>query len=140
MDIGGAFLQASEEVLNMFGMRFEYINRHKNNILCENIVISIDLKKDIEGKINLIMTEPLALKIISCMMGGMNVSSVDEMGKSALGELLNMTAGNALMKLPSGNDIDISPPEITFEKDFLINDECHTFSVDNEKMYLNIGV
>lgn len=140
MDIGGAFLQASEEVLKMFGMKFEYINRHKNDILCENIIISIDLKKDIEGKINLLITETLALKIISSMMGGMNVSSVDEIGKSALGELLNMTAGNALMKLSGGNDIDISPPHITFEKDFPVNDECHTFFVDEEKMYLNIAI
>ncbi|WBW97593.1 chemotaxis protein CheX [Oceanirhabdus sp. W0125-5] len=140
MEIGAAFLQASEEVLSMFGMKFDNINRHNNNILFENIVISIDLKKDIQGKINLILTETIALKIISAMMGGMTVESIDDIGKSALGELLNMISGNALMKLPSGNDIDISPPQITFEKEISINDECHEILIDTEKMYLDIAI
>ena len=77
------------------------------------IWIQIQLIGQMNGDIVFGMSEGSALNIISAMMGGFEVSSLDEMGRSAISELSNMISGNATTKLSSqGVHVDITPPEL----------------------------
>jgi chemotaxis protein CheX len=54
------------------------------------------------------------------MMGGMEVSELDFMAKSALGELANMTIGSAVMKLMWSETINLSPPTVVIGEDMTL--------------------
>ncbi|PLT45113.1 Chemotaxis protein CheX [Paenibacillus pasadenensis] len=77
------------------------------------IWIQIQLFGQVSGDIVFGMSEVSALKIVSAMMGGFQISSLDDMGKSAISELSNMISGNASTKLSSqGVHVDITPPAL----------------------------
>lgn len=75
--------------------------------------IQIGLTGQMTGDIIFSLSEPVALRIISAMMGGFTITEIDEMGKSAISELSNMISGNASMLLYNqGVVVDITPPRI----------------------------
>ncbi|MBO8172399.1 MAG: chemotaxis protein CheX [Bacillaceae bacterium] len=82
--------------------------------LAENhIWIKIGVTGEMQGNIIFGLHEQVALRIISAMMGGMTVTEIDEVGKSAISELGNMISGNASTILYNqGITVDISPPEM----------------------------
>jgi chemotaxis protein CheX len=78
-----------------------------------NLTTIIGLSGNIKGNIALSMPYDTAKKIASIMMMGMEITEIDEMSVSALGEMTNMICGQALMELSSQNlSIDITPPTI----------------------------
>lgn len=107
-------VEAVSETMSMFGMNLVFDKLIVEDCIPveDNINISIDLYKGLEGRIVLGLNENTALRIVSAMMGGMQVQELDSMAESALGELLNMTAGSAVAKLNHPDLIDISTPII----------------------------
>ncbi|AJY73628.1 chemotaxis protein CheX [Paenibacillus beijingensis] len=80
----------------------------------ENYIwIQIGLNGQMSGDIVFGLSEEVALKLISAMMGGFAVSELDEMGRSAISELGNMISGNASTRLYNqGVIVDITPPKV----------------------------
>jgi len=60
-----------------------------------------------------------ALAIASAMLGGMEFTEVDDMVKSAIGELLNIIAGNAFSKVDVKAAVYISTPTLLIGREFL---------------------
>lgn len=83
------------------------------------IWIKIGMKGNLTGDVVFGLHESVALRIISAMMGGIEVFQIDEIGKSAISELSNMISGNASTLLYNqGVAVDISPP--------IVLEEAHT--------------
>ncbi|MFC5648111.1 chemotaxis protein CheX [Paenibacillus solisilvae] len=80
----------------------------------ENYIwIQIGLNGQMNGDIVFGLSEEVAMKMISAMMGGYVISEIDDMGKSAISELGNMISGNAsTMLFNQGVRVDITPPKV----------------------------
>lgn len=80
----------------------------------ENYIwIQIGMNGQMNGDIVFGLSEQVALKMVSAMMGGFTVSEIDEMSKSAISELGNMISGNASTILYNqGVRVDITPPKV----------------------------
>ncbi|MBP3962046.1 MULTISPECIES: chemotaxis protein CheX [Paenibacillus] len=77
------------------------------------IWIQIGINGQMNGDIVFGLSEEVALKMVSAMMGGYIISEMDEMGKSAISELGNMISGNAsTMLFNQGVRVDITPPKL----------------------------
>jgi chemotaxis protein CheX len=75
--------------------------------------IQIGMSGQMSGNIVFGLSESVALKMISAMMGGFVITEIDEMGKSAISELGNMISGNASTLLYNqGVQVDITPPRV----------------------------
>ncbi|GMK41114.1 CheY-P phosphatase CheX [Paenibacillus sp. CCS19] len=75
------------------------------------IFIQIGINGQMQGRVVFGISVPVALKMISAMMGGFIISEIDEIGKSAISELGNMISGNASTILYNqGVHVDITPP------------------------------
>lgn len=80
----------------------------------ENYIwIQIGLNGQMNGDIVFGLSEEVALKMISAMMGGYIISEIDDLGRSAISELGNMISGNASTILfNQGVRVDITPPKV----------------------------
>lgn len=77
------------------------------------IWIQIGLNGQMNGDIVFGLSEQVALKMVSAMMGGFVISEIDEIGRSAISELGNMISGNASTILYNqGVRVDITPPKL----------------------------
>lgn len=77
----------------------------------KHVWIHIGLTGDFEGKIVFGIPEPVALKVVSLMMGGFEITEMNEMSQSAISELGNMISGNFSRLLSEkAIHIDITPP------------------------------
>jgi chemotaxis protein CheX len=78
-----------------------------------HVWIQIGLTGHMNGDIVFGLSESVALRMISAMMGGYVITEIDEMGRSAISELGNMISGNATTMLYNqGVHVDITPPKI----------------------------
>jgi chemotaxis protein CheX len=78
-----------------------------------SVLVLIGLTGKISGCAVITFSREVACKIASAMMMGVPVPELDEMAKSAIGELCNMILGNtATLFSQKGVDIDITPPTI----------------------------
>lgn len=74
-------------------------------------IIQVGVTGEMKGQVLLAMPVDNALNIASRMMGGMEITELDELSRSALGELSNMIMGNtATLFSNMGILIDITPP------------------------------
>ncbi|MFC4777029.1 chemotaxis protein CheX [Paenibacillus sp. GCM10023252] len=80
----------------------------------ENYIwIQIGLNGQMNGDIVFGLSESVALKMVSAMMGGFAISEIDEISRSAISELGNMISGNAsTMLFNQGVKVDITPPKV----------------------------
>lgn len=77
------------------------------------IWIQIGLSGHMNGDIVFGLHEEVALRVVSAMMGGFQITQLDEMSQSAISELGNMISGNASTLLYNqGVKVDITPPKI----------------------------
>lgn len=78
------------------------------------IVTTIGFNGVLEGNLIYTLNQDIALIIANKMMGGvLELTELDEMAVSAIGELGNMTSGSIAMNLETiGYNIDITPPSI----------------------------
>jgi len=78
-----------------------------------SVLVIIGLAGSIHGKVLINLEPDVSCKIASAMMGGMEVSSLDELVKSAIGELCNMILGRTAVMFSERNIfIDITPPTV----------------------------
>lgn len=74
-------------------------------------IIQVGVTGQMKGQVLLALPPEKAKKVASNMMCGMPVEELDEMSRSALGELSNMIMGNtATLFSNQGIIIDITPP------------------------------
>ncbi len=120
MEVGLAITEACKEMLPMFGIQPVFLEEISENSLnsASEVNILIGLTQGLRGSIIIGFSKPAALKMVSGMMGGMEVSEMDEMSKSALGELTNMLMGNSLAKLQV--ETIIAPTIVLGRKMFLM--------------------
>lgn len=79
----------------------------------DNVLVMIGLTGKISGSVVINFSKNVACNIASAMMMGMPVPELDEIAKSAIGELCNMILGNtATVFSQKGINIDITPPTI----------------------------
>ncbi|MDF2984948.1 MAG: CheC protein [Eubacterium sp.] len=79
----------------------------------ENVIVLIGLTGQISGSAVITFKNEVACKVASGMMMGTPVIELDEIAKSAIGELCNMILGNtATIFSTKGINIDITPPTI----------------------------
>ncbi|TJY39757.1 chemotaxis protein CheX [Cohnella pontilimi] len=78
--------------------------------------VQIGLTGEMSGDIVFGLSESVALRLISAMMGGFAITEIDELGRSAISELGNMIGGNAsTMLYNQGLQVDITPPKVMAE-------------------------
>lgn len=110
------FIEASQSVIKMLSgceMRIGKPYLKKTPYYFNQIVIVIGVVGEIRGQIYFEMPMETAKSIASAMMGGMPVTELDEMSKSAISELGNMIMGNASTLFANANiSIDITPPTL----------------------------
>jgi len=80
----------------------------------ENYIwIQIGLNGQMNGNIVFGLSEEVAMKMVSAMMGGFEISEINEIVRSAISELGNMISGNASTLLSNqGVKVDITPPKV----------------------------
>lgn len=118
LELVNPFLESTqsviEQIANISSSQEELVVSKKTN--AETLWVKIGIKGQLHGNLMLEMENKVALVIVSKMMGGFELTQIDEMGKSAISELGNMISGNASMLLSQeGIDLDITPPEILCE-------------------------
>lgn len=87
------------------------IKLQRLQITADLIWLKITIYGQLTGDILFSFPEPVALKIASGMMGGVQITEFDMISQSAISELGNMISGNASTLLYNeGIEIDITPP------------------------------
>lgn len=89
----------------------------QSTVSIRDISVSIGLVGDVDGQIFMSMDAQTGKSIASEMLGGMEIIDVDEVVKSAVGELCNMVMGNACssISLETAN-VDITTPTVFSEE------------------------
>lgn len=117
------FLSAVRSVLEQFGIGdFQKgpIAKKENMTVDKDITSVVGIVGDIRGNISYSLNNDTAKQIASTMMMGMAVEQMDEMARSAIGELSNMITGTASASLGEmGKTVDITPPTVLFGQDIL---------------------
>lgn len=102
-------------------------------------IVMIGITGELQGQVILAMTEEVACDIAKHMMMGMLVNELNDMAKSALGELMNMTMGNSVTAFfEKGIRLDITPPTMLVSNylNMSVSDTkmiCIPFSYDVDK-------
>ena len=127
------FLQASSSVIGMMcgtTPEFGKLFLKSSPFPAEHMVVIVGLTGKVKGQITFSLSIPTALNIASKMMGGMEVTQLDELAKSAIGELANMILGNtSTIFYNEGVSIDITPPTILTGQRLEISTKIPTISV-----------
>ncbi|MDR3120787.1 MAG: chemotaxis protein CheX [Clostridiales bacterium] len=112
------FIEASQSVLKTaadMSVRLGKVYIRSAPFEAGTPLIEVGLIGKIHGTGQLSIPVELAKKIVSRMMGGMEVGVLDELAVSALSELANMIMGNtATILYNRGIGIDITTPKMTF--------------------------
>jgi len=110
------FIEASMSIINQttgFNPKIGKLYIKNTPYKGDNLLILIGLTGKIQGSVVLSFSTEMACKIASAMMGGYTVTQLDELAKSAVGELCNMILGNTATLFSKKNiHIDITPPTI----------------------------
>lgn len=107
-------IQACNDLFPQFGLNHKFMCELKESSLnsLEKYTILIGLTVGLSGNIVVSIPENTALKIISAMMFGAEVTEIDAIGQSALCEFSNMLMGNTLTILSSRISVDMAPPTL----------------------------
>jgi chemotaxis protein CheX len=130
------------EQLNITDVKRGNINKKSKLHIDSAVSTVILLNGGLRGNIVLAMSEDTAKSLASTMMMGMPISALDEMTKSAIGELSSMIVGSATTLLSALDiSLQISPPIILLEPADV--NPLETLAIDFEtpvgKIELNIG-
>jgi CheY-specific phosphatase CheX len=116
IELGPSLKEACGELLGMFGIEHEIIEERVEDKLrsSKEVNIMLGITGCVKGNLLVGASKNVTLKIVSCMMGGMEFTEVDDMVVSGISEFTNMIAGTTITKLPPCDDgvIDISPPTV----------------------------
>lgn len=105
------------------------LSTQEHHFIAERINASIGVTGDLEGFVYFTMDEETALNVVE-KMSGMPVEEVNDMAKSAVGELANIITGNAATNLSNvGYQCDITPPSIAVGDNLEISTDYGDFLV-----------
>ncbi|HHU63031.1 MAG TPA: chemotaxis protein CheX [Clostridiales bacterium] len=93
------FLTALESVLSQFGFGGVTLNKESTKdqlFIDRDFTVVIGITGDVKGNIAYSFSSDTARKLVSAMMMGAPVETMDDMAMSAAGELFNMVTANAL--------------------------------------------
>lgn len=86
-----------------------------------DLMIIIGVSGDVQGRVILKMMQPDALRLAAIMLNT-EVSTFDDLTRSALGEMANMITGNATIALEeNGFASDITPPSLILGKNLFVS-------------------
>ncbi len=122
MNLSEVIIESCSATFPMFGYDLEYLSEcsEQNLNSTAEVNILLGLSNGVQGNIVIGFSQETAINIISAMMGGVEVKSIDNMGKSALGEMANMVIGSAISGISQDYVIDLSPPTIAIGKGMYI--------------------
>jgi len=111
-----SFIESAQSVIKMLldieaepGDMYEKVSTFP----VEQIIVMIGVTGRIKGQVCFELSEEIAKKIASSMMGGMPITELDYISMSAVSEMGNMIMGNASMILANkAIHIDITPPSL----------------------------
>ena len=135
------FIEASQTVLMQIAgleARLGKVYVKDSPYKSDNIMVIVGLTGTMRGQVIFSMGRPVALGIASSMMGGMPVSELDEMAKSAISELTNMILGNtATLLYNRGIGVEITPPSFLMGENMQVSANklktvCIPLMMDNE--------
>ncbi|NLM45339.1 MAG: chemotaxis protein CheX [Firmicutes bacterium] len=113
-DVVNAFIRAALDViLQTTGVEAKVgkAYRKETPYKSDSLVVLLGITGDIQGSVAISLSQGLACRVASLMMGGAAVPVLDEMAKSAIAELCNMILGNAGILLSNiGVHINMTPP------------------------------
>lgn len=146
-----ALTEASESVFKQIaGVELSRDNVYKKESPYSNYKIAIifGLTGDTKGQIIFNLSEEAVLYIASLMMGGMEVSEIDDITKSAISELGNMILGNTSTILYNKSIfMDISVPSFLIGENIKISSStnkieiiCIPFNIDQDSKKINIEI
>jgi chemotaxis protein CheX len=108
------FIEASQTVLKQIAgidAKLGKVYLKESPYKSDCIIIMVGLTGKMRGQAMFTMGTSVALEIASSMMGGMQLSELDEISKSAISELTNMILGNtATILYNKGIAVEITPP------------------------------
>jgi chemotaxis protein CheX len=142
IELKDIFVQSVLGILSQFGISHSGTS---DIIIKEELSSSMDVTSfigiigTVQGNISYSYTQNTAKAIVSSMMMGMIVDSLDSMARSALSELSNMFTGTAITGLSANySGLDITPPTLIIGEDILyVLGTVETISVD---IVTNCGV
>lgn len=121
------FIEASQNVIEQLtGLKPQLGKVQKMNTpySSDSMVIFIGVTGMLKGNVVMSFDPAVAERIVSSMMGGMEINIMDELGKSAVGEVGNMIMGHTAMIFSDRQiNIDISPPTILVGQSMQISNE-----------------
>ncbi len=110
------FIESAQSVVNMLlGIEIKTGKAYLKNppFLVNQTVIIIGVIGKIKGQVYFELTTDTTKKIASGMMGGMTITELDEISKSAVSEMVNMIMGNTSTIFAKKNiEVDITPPTL----------------------------
>ena len=114
MDLRESLLRSTPETLGLFAVQAEPAGEMEQPGLtsAHQVNVLVGLSQGGRGNVVLGMSRKGALKIVGGMMGGMAVTELDDLGKSALAELGNMLVGSGVRAVSTPEGLDISPPTV----------------------------
>jgi len=128
------YLHAFESVLDSLiksPIEFEIIDTRNISSLNHDMSVIMGFVGDFRGQVNFIMRKNVAMTLTSILAGGMEITEINELVKSAMGELANMIMGNACTRFSEqGVFMDITPPSIITGEDFQISNLSPTVCND----------
>lgn len=109
----------------------------RNQAATYGITVNIGFVGDIDAKIYMSMNTMTGLSLASEMLGGLEMTEIDELAVSAVAEFCNMIMGNACSRLSGHNMVvDITPPVVMIDQmEFIYEtDTSYTISIQLEKL------
>lgn len=110
------FILASQDMLAQVANEKTDIGKlflRDSSFIGDNVIIIIGIAGGLKGQVIFNLSREAACNIASGMMCGMPVPHLDEIAKSAIGELANMISGNAATIFASKQvELDITPPTV----------------------------
>ena len=125
------FIQAIDSVFSALSTNKTNIGKielRQTAFIMQDTSVIIGFVGDIKGQAFFTMDELFAKNIASVLLGGMEVTELDELVKSAVGELGNMIMGNACtLFYEKGLSVDITPPTILNGEKVRVSNSVPTF-------------
>jgi len=113
--LNDAIKLALGDLLSMFSIEYKLLDEKDEEKLKssdEEINVILGLAGEIKGTIVVGFSKNIVLKIVSGMMGGMEMTELDEMAISGISEFVNMLGGSAVTKIETTSFVDITPPTV----------------------------
>lgn len=83
------------------------------------IFVFMGIEGDVNGQVVMALDSKTGKVLTSDMLGGMEITDVDELVTSAVGEMCNMIMGNVCLNISSKNtNVDITPPTVISDYQF----------------------